>query len=53
MDYTEWTEPYIMTFEEKMESMDKGHLLQWIITKDLRRISDETTFIAVYTGRTL
>ena len=28
IDYTEWTEPHIMTFEEKMEAAGKAHLLQ-------------------------
>ena len=28
IDYTEWTEPHIMTFEEKMTEIGKEHLLQ-------------------------
>ena len=28
IDYEEWTEPHIMTFEEKMEALGKAHLLQ-------------------------
>ena len=28
LDYTEWTEPHIMSFEEKMFDIGKEHLLQ-------------------------
>ena len=28
IDFEEWTEPHIMTFEEKMEALGKAHLLQ-------------------------